>query len=102
MKKAQETKTFDLDKRLFWDVELPTPEQFDSHYFFVIERVLMRGKADDFAKILKYYNRSQIKEVVLKSRQISNKSRQFFGCFLKINKNQLCTPERSNQTLWHY
>ncbi len=102
MSKSTKIKTLDLDKRLFWDVEYPSAEQFDFHYFFVIERVLMRGKSQDFAKVLSYYTRSQIKEVVIKSRQISNSTRSFFGTFLKINKNQLCIPERSNQTLWHY
>ena len=102
MKNTPKVKTLDLDKRLFWDVKFPTAEQFDSHYFFVIERVLMRGTTSDFANVLKYYKRTQIKEVVMKSRQISNKSRQFFGSFLKINKSKLCTPERSNQQLWSY
>jgi hypothetical protein len=102
MNKAQKVKTLDLDKRLFWDVELPTSEQYDSHYFFVIERVLMCGKTSDFAKILDYYDQQKIQEVVIKSRQLSNRARNFYGCFLKINKNLLCTSERSNQTLWHY
>ena len=90
----------DLDPKLFWDIVFPTRSKFESNYFFIIERVLMRGDTKSLIKVINYYSTEQIKEVIIKSRQISNKTRAFFTVYLKIDN--LCLPERSNQQLWFY
>ncbi|MEI6729414.1 MAG: hypothetical protein WCK98_07290 [bacterium] len=93
----------DLDPKLFWDVEYPTNLQFSLNYFYIIERALMRGSIRDFLKIKAYYSKKQIQEVILNSRQFSNKTRYFFGIYYKLKLDQLlCLPERSNQKLWNY
>ena len=91
-----------FDPKLFWDVKYPTDEQFYGNSFFIIERILIRGDISDFLKVKEFYNISEIKEVLLKSRQISNKARAFFCIYFKLDLSQICLPEQLNQKLWSY
>lgn len=91
-----------LDPRLFWDVKYPTQNEFITHAFFIIERVLMKGGLVDFWQIYNFYDLKQIQEVVIKSRQIDNKTHTFFAIIANLNLKNICYPKQLNPELWNY
>ncbi|MBD3376345.1 hypothetical protein GF406_15010 [candidate division KSB1 bacterium] len=64
---------------LFWDVEKIDPTLHDS---FVISRILEEGDASDVRNLFSLYSENKIKETVLTSRRIGDRTRQFWqACF---------------------
>jgi hypothetical protein len=62
-----------LKKNLFWDVE-PGSLSPESHWFFIIERILEFGDIDDLRWLKKTFTPEQIASTVKKSRNLSRRT----------------------------
>lgn len=68
-------------KTLFWDMEFDTLEP-GRDYYFIIERLLEKGNWDTVKWVFKNFSRQEIKSIILKSPNISQKTRNFWQIVL--------------------
>ncbi|MFA4818325.1 MAG: hypothetical protein WC621_00610 [Patescibacteria group bacterium] len=68
---------------LFWDIDRDSLN-FKKHRQFVIERVLKFGDSSDWQAIKQFYGLPAIKKVAQTSRDLDDKSRNFWRIMLKI------------------
>jgi hypothetical protein len=79
---------FPFSQNLFWD----TPVQnihLQQHKRYIIERVLTRGFLQDFYLILKIYTKEEIREAILKSKELDPKTAHFCSEYFEIPKKQI-------------
>jgi hypothetical protein len=79
---------FPFSQHLFWD----TPVQninLQQHKRYVIERVLTRGFLEDFYLLLQIYSHEEIKEAVVKSKELDPKTAHFCSNYFEIPKEQI-------------
>lgn len=85
-------------KSYFWDVNYNDLDPIKDSSF-IIKRSLDRGNTDSIKWILNNYNKEDIKNVVLKSRDISAKTANFWGDFFNLNqKDILCLQKPYSPT----
>ena len=90
---------------LFWDVD---PETIDpkKHSRYVIERILERGDERDIKWLFENFKNSEIKKTLVKIRNISPRSANYWSLILGIPKEKiLCFRARSQrkpQKTWPY
>jgi hypothetical protein len=63
---------------LFWDVNEIDPTR---HATFLISRVLEEGDAGDVRNLFSLYNENRIKETILTSRRIGERTRLFWQAY---------------------
>jgi hypothetical protein len=63
-------------KSLFWDTE-PESLSLESHWFFIIERILEFGDIDDLRWMKDNFTLEQIRETAEKSRALTKRSLSF-------------------------
>jgi hypothetical protein len=84
---------FPFSKTLFWDVDI-TKMSIDRNPTFIIERVLVRGGMNDVKILFSIYNREQLKQAVLKSRNLDKLTANYMSNYLKIPLAKIhVTPE---------
>ena len=92
-----------LQSHLFWDTDINNlnPEK---HTRFIIERVVTRGRLEDWFLIKNHYGIDRIKQEVVRIRSMDKKSLTFLSNILEIPKNQFrcSTMPQSIQKLWDY
>ncbi|MBX9785231.1 MAG: hypothetical protein K2X48_18245 [Chitinophagaceae bacterium] len=79
---------FPFGQNLFWD----TPVQnihLQQHKRYIIERVLTRGFLQDFYLLLKIYTIEQIKEAVVKNKELDPRTAHFCSEYFQIPKEQI-------------
>ena len=86
---------------LFWDCD-PNTLEFDKHFFYILERVIERGAGKDFLSAKQFFSKDQIREVLIKSRDISPKSCNFAAFFFNILDFKLYPPNQTEGTYWIY
>lgn len=85
-------------KSYFWDVDFTLLDAIKDSSF-IIKRSLDRGNTNSIKWILNNYSKENIKKVILKSRDISTKTANFWGDFLNINqKDILCLQKPYSPT----
>lgn len=91
-----------LSKVIFWDTQY---EQIDwvNKARYVIERVVMYGTVADWRAIQSFYGMERIKEEMLQSRDLDDKSMSFLSCIFNIPLQQFrCyTLKQSMPIHWH-
>lgn len=94
----------DLPKELFWDVQYPrSAEEWDAHYFFVIERVLQRGTIQDWLRVKDYYGDERLQEVFRHSRSLHPRAMAFgVALYGEGARNRACSPVPFHQKSWPY
>lgn len=80
---------------LFWDTD-PKSIDVKAHKRFVLERILSRGDFDDFAWAKTTYTLDDFKEVVMESRSLDVRSRNFWQHYFGITPD-LCTETSLRQ-----
>ena len=75
---AEQKEKIELRQSLFWDVD-PTKIDVDKNDRYVIERILDFGDEGELAWMNRYYPESTIRDVVVKSRVLLDKSRDFWS-----------------------
>jgi hypothetical protein len=86
--KKVQTGEFPFSQNLFWDSSI---EKIDlkKNKRYVIERVLTRGFLEDFYMLLKVYTTNEIKEAILKSRELDAKTISFCSHYFNIPKLEI-------------
>lgn len=75
-----------MDDKIFWDVNLA---KNGKEAPFIIGRILEYGDPDDIKWMFKKFKKSQIKQTVLKNKNISPKSANFWALFFGVPKNKI-------------
>ncbi len=85
------TATFPFSQYLFWDAQVEDID-LQKNKRYVIERVMTRGKMEDFKMLLTLYSREEIKEELKKSKELDPKTRHFCSWYFDIPENELHAP----------
>jgi hypothetical protein len=79
---------FPFSKELFWDY----PDlniDLERNARFVVERVVTRGRLEDFYKLLKIYSKERIVDCLKRSKELDPKTRHFVSHYFDIPLNEL-------------
>ncbi len=79
---------FPFSSELFWDY----PDlniDLNENARFVVERVVTRGRLEDFYKMLKIYNNETIVACLKESKELDPKTRHFVSHYFSIPINEL-------------
>lgn len=79
--------SLNLRPGLFWDVDVSTID-LDKHKASVIERIVTRGRWDEYIEMLNYYGRPTVKEVVLNARWLDKKTLSFCSAIFETDKTE--------------
>lgn len=79
---------FPFSQTLFWETPL---EKLDiaKHKRPIIERVITRGSIEDFYILLQLYSNDEIKESILQSRILDDKTANFCSLIFQIPKSSI-------------
>ncbi|TWI85053.1 hypothetical protein IQ13_0207 [Lacibacter cauensis] len=79
---------FPFSQKLFWDTAV---EKIDlkKNQRYIIERVLTRGFLEDFYMLLQIYTTTEIKEALLKSKELDPKTINFCSNYFNIPKQEM-------------
>lgn len=81
-------KEFPFSQYLFWDADI-TVIDLKQHRRYVVERVMTRGRLEDFKKLLSIYSNEAIALEIKKSKQLDPKTRHFCSWYFNIPINEL-------------
>jgi hypothetical protein len=79
---------FPFSRELFWDYPQLNID-LDKHAKFVVERVVTRGRLEDFYKLLKIYPKERIVECLKRSKELDAKTRHFVSDYFGIPVQEL-------------
>ena len=79
---------FPFAQNLFWDANIEGIE-LQKHKRYIIERVLTRGRIEDFRKLLTLYSNDEIKTELRKSKDLDSKTRHFSSWYFQIPEVEL-------------
>jgi hypothetical protein len=92
-----------FSKNLFWDID---PANLDSvlHTQFIVERVVSKGRLQDWYQLNHIYLPEQIKKEVIKIRYLDDVTWCFCSTYFNIPKSKFkCYKQQpSIQELWKY
>lgn len=76
-----------LRPNLFWDVDI---EKIDlqSHKASVIERIVTRGRWEEFKALLQFYGTSEVKKAVINARWLDQRTLAFCSAFFETPKDE--------------
>lgn len=80
--------TFPFTKSLFWDVDVSSVD-LERHKRFIVERVLTRGRLEDFNKLLTLYSTEDIKAAIRKSRELDPKTAHFCSWYFGLLPHEI-------------
>lgn len=78
----------DFSRHLFWDVDIAKLEM-DKNRRFLVGRVIQRGNLDDLHKLLSYYGKSEVREIVKELPWMNEKDMAFVHIFFDIPFNEM-------------
>jgi len=92
-----------LPDNLFWDIDPATLDP-ETHAQYIIERVLMRGRLEDWFEIKRFYGPERIKQAALKARYLDKRTLSFCQHYFNIPKEQFrcSTTPPSIRQLWDF
>ena len=92
-----------FSKNLFWDVD-ENDLDIQQRSRFIIERVLMRGRIQDWLTINRIYGLDKIKEEAIRIRYLDKVTLNFCSTYFHIPKSKfVCYNQpQSIQQLWDY
>jgi hypothetical protein len=81
-------------KTLFWDIDFSKLNTSESP-FFIIKRVLDRGNTNHVNWLLKKFKKDDIIKTISTSRDISQKTANFWADVYNLNKSQVICLQKS-------
>ncbi|MEO6150016.1 MAG: hypothetical protein ABIN95_02280 [Mucilaginibacter sp.] len=93
----------ELSKQAFWDVDMDTID-YEKHARYVVEKVIERGKADDFNNLLKFYGFAKLRELALQALWLSDISINFCCTLFKVKPTDFKCYEKKqlNRPHWDF
>jgi hypothetical protein len=86
---------FPFSQNLFWDTAVENID-LKKNQRYVIERVLTRGFLQDFYILLQLYTTKELKEAIIKSKELDAKTINFCSNYFNIPK-----PEMHASSFYH-
>lgn len=86
-------------KSLFWDVAKVDPRKNEK---FIIERILNYGDEEDFHWARKAYGDKRVKETLLKSKALDNKSLSFWCQYFNLDQNKCLNNQSAKKPSWFW
>ena len=86
-------------KSLFWDVAEIDPQKNKK---FIIERILNFGDEADFRWAMKSYGEGEVKETILKTRALDDKSRFFWCQYFNLDQNKCLKNQSAKKQSWFW
>lgn len=85
-------KELNISSRAFWDVDFEKLMlQKDNYSEFIIRKVFESGTFDDVLNIIFFYGKNKVKETMLNTHFLTEKTLHFTSSILKIDKTKfLC------------
>ena len=92
-----------FSKNLFWDTDISTLD-LEKHARFIIERVLTRGRMDDWRALNRLYGHDRIKAESLQIRYLDRVTLSFCSAYFEIPPSafRCFTQPQSIQQLWQF
>ncbi len=92
-----------LSKQAFWDVDMESID-YEKNAAHVVEKVIERGKAEDFDNLLKFYGFERVKQLALKALYLSDISINFCCTLFKVKPTDFKCYEKklSNREHWSF
>jgi hypothetical protein len=88
-----------LSAHLFWET-LPEKLDLDKHKRYIIPRVMDRGNIDDVQKVLCYYNRNELREVLLSAPYLDKKTISYFAFYFDCSLSDFRAYRRKKEHQW--
>ncbi len=76
-----------LRPNLFWDVDVQTID-LQKHKASVIERIVTRGRWEEFKEMLQFYGKPTVKDVVLNARWLDKRTLAFCTAVFKTPETE--------------
>jgi hypothetical protein len=88
---------------LFWDIETSSLD-VNLHIRYIVERVLMRGKLNDWVALMRLYGTARVQQEALHIRYLDRVTLSFCSQLFNIPKSKFrCYKQtQSIQELWQY
>ena len=90
-----------LSKQAFWDVDMDSID-YHKNAAHVVEKVIERGKAEDFNNLLKFYGFDKVKELALQALSLSDISINFCCVLFKVKPTDFKCYEKKQLNLQHW
>ena len=92
-----------LSKQAFWDVDMDKID-YEKNAAHVVEKVIERGKAQDFDNLLKFYGFQKVGELALQANWLSDISINFCCVLFKVKSTDFKCYEKkqSNRLHWDF
>ncbi|WP_214071639.1 hypothetical protein [Mucilaginibacter sp. dw_454] len=92
-----------ISKQAFWDVDMDNID-YEKNARFVVEKVIERGKAEDFETLLAYYGFERVKQLAQQALWLSDISINFCCTLFKIKPTDFKCYEKKqlNHQHWNF
>jgi hypothetical protein len=92
-----------LSKQAFWDVDMNKID-YQKNAAHVVEKVIERGKAEDFDNLLKFYGFDQVGKLALKASWLSDISINFCCILFNVKPTDFKCYEKKqlNRAHWDF
>ena len=92
-----------LSKQAFWDVDMDTID-YEKNAVHVVEKVIERGKAEDFNILLKFYGFDRVRNLALQALWLSDISINFCCALFKVKPTDFKCYEKKqlNRPHWDF
>lgn len=95
--------TLYLRPSLFWDVDVQAID-LNQHKASVIERIMLRGRWDEFQAMMQYYGKETVKHAVLNARWLDKVTLAYCSAIFEIPVTEFRCYKlaQSNPEHWNY
>lgn len=90
-----------LSKQAFWDVDMEKID-YEKNAAHVVEKVIERGKAEDFDNLLKFYGFERVKALALQAFYLSDLSMNFCCTLFKVKPSDFKCYEKKQLNREHW
>jgi hypothetical protein len=90
-----------LSKQAFWDVDMDKID-YKANAVHVVEKVIERGKAEDFKSLLRFYGFEKVKDLALQANWLSEMSINFCCALFKVKPTDFKCYVKKQSNLAHW
>ncbi len=90
-----------LSKQAFWDVDMDKID-YKKNARYIVEKVIERGKAEDFDNLLKFYGFVKVRDFALQALWLSDISINFCCVLFKVKPTDFKCYEKKQLNRQHW